>query len=62
MVWETDHLMKRPKYLLADCEKTSDARLVEGENTTKVRLFLVGFILVAADINKHERPVSAICL
>ena len=61
-VWETDQLMKKPKYLLADCEKTSDARLVEGDNKTKVRLFLVNSILVAADHNRHERPISVICL
>lgn len=28
MIWEIDPLMKKPKYLLNDCEKSTDGRLV----------------------------------
>jgi hypothetical protein len=66
MIWEIDSLMKKPKYLLNECEKTTDARLVKNisndNEKIKVKLFLHHSILVICEENKLQVPICVVCL
>jgi hypothetical protein len=57
LIWEIDPLKKRPKYLLANCEKISEGKLVIEEKKTKVKMFLHHSILVICEEGREERPL-----
>lgn len=61
-VWEIDLRTKKPKYLISNCEKTSDGKTVLNTSLINVKILLLHSILIVCEESNMEFPVMAVCL